>query len=362
MMLLVMWRHLWIYYQWNIRIRGHCLQWFHVAICYATYLMVRYNVDMVTYNFIYRGLGRVAESVPSVQHQIMLIPSFVAPLCGFATMSISWFIQMRSQIESDAAEERIARRMIDLQAMLVIMPFMFAAHALKAQIHILASVTNSKSVPSELEESACTADLMLGHVFQYMLVRSFLGFCEDVLRKADPDVMAQTIKVGIPFMKAFDKERPIGNLEIFVLNMYVVFGLCLTLVLFGGVIAVDLHNLCRYKQEVAQGVHAFRNQLAPTAHVSTVLVFVSSQLLLQREAIHRAMPNASKKWSASRWLLMAPLQLTALTYVMTMDWARLMHSSLLAFECLAVVVHNVNVILKEKNSCSNGDTHKALLG
>merc|ERR1719325_212759 len=99
--------------------------------------------------------------------------------------------------------------MIDLQAMLVIMPFMFAAHALKARIHILASVTNSTSVPSELEESACYADLMLGHVFQYLLVRSFLGFCEDVLRKADQDfntdVMVQTIKVGIPFMKAFDK-------------------------------------------------------------------------------------------------------------------------------------------------------------
>jgi len=372
---------------WIIRVRGHNILYWHLLLGYATYLMVRFFIDVVLYDYL--RIGHIAEIVAPIQHRIMLIPSFVAPLVGLATIGISWYclivVDKQFHAERNVARERVqrntssderfddelyvVREKIDLSALMITMPPVFAAHALKAQIHMLAILLQSATgEKAKLELGTCIADLMLGLAFQYLLVRSFLKFCVAVLEKADEEsctdvkVIGQKITVGIPFTERCNYELPIGNLEILVLNLYCLFGLVTTSILFCGVIAVNLKNLPQYQEEVAELVHWTTNQMAPASHVFTVLVFVSSKLLLQREAIKKVAPQANAKWTASRWLLMAPLQLTAFKYVMTHNWALLMHASFLAFESLFVVVYNARVLLKDDEKYTNDNNQQPLLG
>jgi len=204
--------------------------------------------------------------------------------------------------------------------------------------------------------AACEADLCLGQIFQYLLVRSFVSFCGTVLRQEDErsgtKCMAKSIKV-------LGQRVKIGNLEMFVLNMYLLLGFCTALAMFAGIVAVQLKNLPEYEEQVSLATEWATMQVAPASHVFTVLVSVSSALLLQREAILQAEPRARGKWSACGWLLMAPLQLMVFKYCMPTCWALLLHTSLLAPECLGVMVHN-GAVFGRRNS-KTGDGHQALL-
>merc|ERR1712129_509239 len=139
---------------------------------------------------------------------------------------------------------------------------------------------------------------------------------------------------------------------------YVWFGIITTMILFGGLVAVQLNNLPNYKDEVVRAVTWTTHQMGPASHVFTVLVFVSSKLLLKRQPIQEALPHATAKWSASRWLLMAPLQLAVFKQVMTINWALLMHTSLLVFQSFLVMVYNAMVF--EEDNYRNVDNYEAL--
>jgi len=334
--------------KWAIRVGGRRVEWYHALFWWSSSVLL-WNFGRIV-QFDYFGFARVISHMRSCEERIILVPALLAPLAGIFTILVvhSFLADMPDGMNAEritSEEHRHERRVADIWALVGTVPVIFAALALKAEIHILTILTQSGLGVKhpELERAAYDSTLILSQGLQYILVMSFLLLCRHLLEKEDQSrdegnkILGQTLKIGVPFTSRFDKVVPIGNLEILGLLAYVACGMLTAAIDFSGVVVSQFIDNLATKVSVSKDIAYLTSQFHTVNNVFACIVFITFPIMSQREAITKCFPDASDKFAATRWLLMTPLQLVALKHFLVDDHARLLHASLLSFECAFVV-------------------------
>lgn len=386
------------------------VQWYNITFVMLLLLFLRTVYDIVKFEYIddrmlswnsYKGnLDPNRTGIPLSPDELdthrgpLVIPSFLrvislmSPMAGLVAFGIAAFQVMvftfrpfdRAQGSRESHKEQF------LHMVVVGMPLVFIVMALRATIREWAIMTGSAWLPYQRlnmplqqrqevwkdikasEASTYTQDLEIASGFQFFAVWCFGQVCTSALGK----MMAGT-----------EDKYLVVQLGVLGLHAFVALGVVKTLV---NVVLAVLSADWLMKAAIEPYQEMFMNFFNPVFIFATILSVVNMFVLGRVQAVSAVVPNVNKKFNATRALLLiGQMQLTVLSAATTdtpehaskilrllhkvpfgpfhrlhwwfgMNQARLMHSSLLCFECLIMTIVNYfmwhssdyNKVLKDK--------------
>jgi len=375
---------------------AHFLQPYFVASIFLLSFFVRTLWDVIRFEYIDYGFlnpDRFSDHPNPDSGSALTIPSYLrwisvlSPLAGVLTVVVAGLQTLVGIFQNEILESRANAF---LHRVIVGMPLVFVTMAIRATIREWAVMTGSawtQTISDKLAGASLTdrqeqwekieaqqiatyeQNLQVASAFQFFAVGCFTQLCSEAL-EAMVTQNANNIINDSDEQLSFEERRQrlqrdsriLRRLALSGFWAFVVLGLAKAVVtLIVGMISSDLDNA-----RLVQPIHSkIMKMLEPVFLFATVLSVINMHFLGEMDAVKRVLPWANVKFHATRALLLiGQVQFSVLSAFITTNgtspllhalhkvkWhgkypefgihqVRLLHSSLLCFECLIVAIVN----------------------
>lgn len=365
------------------------VQWYTLLFLGLGLLLARTFWDIVRFEYVKYNFLDSPRLVNDTQHikgltledkEDMRIPphlriaSLVAPVAGVLAASIVtehvWKL-VRAQKERQSQQGKSAvwwmSYEMNLVLLVIAMPIVFILMAMRAEVRIWEVMTGSAWEPclvdatqaqcdwkilKTLDMSMYTSDLELAGFFQYFTIWNFGVLCMHYMQNAPREYRFALKWAGLQGV-----------------YLYVIFGVVRSLGNMAANVVANVPAFVQYEKLAAVWQDKALSMITPVFNVATLLCVYNMIIVSKMSDVKEKLDNANLKFQATRFLvLVAQLQLQVLMGVtvgsklynlleghlpphaqemiglsmwnLSPDRAKLMHATLLNFECLAVAIVN----------------------